>query len=83
MYRYFWVEVHQNGKVAKYIANADDATLGLIAQKKINCPTYIAGRDFEILGTPGRFLPFMAAFVLAIGLIFLFKRRRPANSVVK
>jgi RNA polymerase sigma factor (sigma-70 family) len=83
MYRYFWVEVGKEGKVAKYTADVDEATLALIAQKGISCPTYVAGRDYEILGTPGRLLPLLAAFVLAISVIFLLKRRRPAGSMPK
>lgn len=75
MYRYFWVEVGKDGKVAKYTADVDEATLALIAQKGIPCPTYVAGRDYEILGTPGRMLPVLAAFVLAISAIFLLKPR--------
>ena len=37
----------------------------------------------KILGTPGRMLPVLAAFVLAISVIFLLKRRHPAGSTVK
>jgi hypothetical protein len=81
MYRYFWVEVRKDGKVAKYTANVDETNLALIAQKKINCPTYVAGRDFEVLGTPGRMLPFLAAFVLATGASFLLKRSRHESSI--
>jgi hypothetical protein len=73
----------KGGKVAKYTADVDETTLALIAQKGISCPTYVAGRDYEILGTPGRMLPLLAAFVLAISAIFLFKRRRAAGSMVK
>ncbi|HEV2436086.1 MAG TPA: hypothetical protein VG077_08800, partial [Verrucomicrobiae bacterium] len=83
MYRYFWVEVDKDGKVAKYTADVDETTLAFIAQKGISCRTYVAGRDYEILGTPGRMLPLLAAFVLAISAIFLFKRRRAAGSVAK
>lgn len=81
-YRYLWVEVRKGGKNTTYLGSADEATLALIAQKGIACPTYVEGRDFEILGTPGRFLPFLAAFVLAIGAIFLLKRGSTARSVV-
>jgi hypothetical protein len=49
--------------------------LALLQQKGIACPTYVAGRDFEILGAPGRFLPVLAGFVLGIGGIYLLKRR--------
>ena len=83
MYRYFWVEVGKDGKAAKYTAEVDETTLALIAQKGISCRTYVAGRDYEILGTPGRMLPVLAAFVLAISVIFLLKRRRPARSTAK
>jgi len=83
MYRYFWVEVGKDGKVAKYTAEVDETTLALIAQKGIPCRAYMAGRDYEILGTPGRMLPVLAAFVLAMSVIFLFRRRRPAGSRAK
>jgi RNA polymerase sigma factor (sigma-70 family) len=82
-YQSFSVETRQDGKTARYSANVDEATLALLAQKGIACPTYVAGRDFEILGTPGRLLPLLAAFVLAIGVIYLIKRRRAASSAVK
>ena len=82
-YRSFWVQVRKNGKTTRYSAPVDETTLALITQKGIACPTYVAGRDFEMLGTPGRLLPLLAAFVLAIGAIFLFKRHRAASSVVK
>jgi RNA polymerase sigma factor (sigma-70 family) len=82
MYRYFWVEAGPGGKTAKYTADVDETTLALIAQKGISCRTYLAGRDYEVLGTPGRMLPLLAAFVLGISLIYLLKRRpaRPATN---
>ena len=75
--RTFLAEVQKDGKTTRYWVPADDTTVALLAQKGIACPTYVQGRDFEVLGTPGRFLPFLAAFVLALGAIFLL-RRRPA-----
>ncbi|HKW30883.1 MAG TPA: hypothetical protein VJT54_16235, partial [Verrucomicrobiae bacterium] len=81
-YQSFEVEARKGGKLARYSASVDEATLALLAQKGIACPTYVAGRDFEILGTPGRLLPLLAAFVLATGAIFLFKRRRAAGSMM-
>lgn len=82
-YSSFWVEVRKDGKTTKYSAPADGVTMALLAQKGIACRTYVAGRDFEILGTPGRMLPVLAAFVLAISVIFLLKRRRPAGATAK
>ncbi len=76
-FRYLWVQVRTDDKTAIYnTANVDNATIALLAQKRIPCPTYIEGRDFEVLGAPGRFLPFMAAFVMTISGIFLLKRHR-------
>ena len=75
-YRSFAIEIHQGGKKTSYFAPVDEATVALLAQKGIACPTYVQGRDFEVLGAPGRFLPLLAAFILAIGGIFLFKRKR-------
>ncbi len=83
VYRSLYVEVRKDGKSTRYDAPVDEAVAALLAQKGIACPTYIEGRDFEILGTPGRLLPFLAAFVLAIGAIFLVKRRCTAGSVAK
>ncbi|MDR3456634.1 MAG: sigma-70 family RNA polymerase sigma factor [Verrucomicrobiae bacterium] len=82
-FRSFLIEVHQNGKTTSYWAPADDANVALLAEKGIKCPTYIQGRDFEVLGTPGRFLPFLAAFVLFMGFIYLRKRSRPAGPAMK
>ncbi|MGH7992054.1 MAG: hypothetical protein ACREDQ_00945, partial [Limisphaerales bacterium] len=82
-YQSFDVEVRKDGKTARYVANVGGATVALLAQKGIACRTYVAGRDFEILGTPGRMLPVLAAFVLAISVIFLLKRRHPAVSATR
>jgi RNA polymerase sigma factor (sigma-70 family) len=82
-YRWFLVEDRQAGKKTLYCAPVDEVSVALLAQKGIACPTYIEGRDFEVLGAPGRFLPFLAAFVLAVGAIFLIKRRRSAGPVPK
>ena len=45
----------------------DDATLALLQEQGINCPTYVAGRDFEVFGWPGKLLPVFCIFILAIG----------------
>ncbi len=74
--------VKQSGKKTRYWAPVSKGALELLAQKGVACPTYVQGKDFEVLGTPGRFLPFLAAFVLGLGALFLFKRRRMALSQV-
>lgn len=78
VFRQFRIEDRRPGKKAVYFTLVDDASVALIAQKGIPCPTYYQGRDFEVLGAPGRFLPVLAAFVLAIAILFLIKGRRSA-----
>jgi len=75
-FRTFLIQVREDGKQTSYWAPVDDAAVSLLAQKGINCPVYIQGRDFEVLGAPGRYLLFLAAFVLTIGGIFMIQRRR-------
>lgn len=71
------VEVRTNGsKPVEYYADLDNVTTALIAAKGLDCPTYIQGRDFEILGAPGRMLPFITAFLFGIGVFYLFRTRR-------
>ena len=79
-FREFDVRVRKGGKTSRYVAPVDEATIALLAQKEIACPTYVAGRDFEILGTPGRLLPLLAAFVFAIGGLSLLTRRTASVS---
>jgi len=80
VFRSLEIDSRKDGKTTHYWAPVDDASAALLAQAGIACPTYIEGRDFEILGTPGRLLPLMAAFVLGISAIFLLKRHRTAGA---
>jgi RNA polymerase sigma factor (sigma-70 family) len=82
-FRTFLVQVIKDGKKISYWAPVSDGAVSLLAQKGVACPVYIQGRDFEVLGTPGRFLPFLTAFVLAIGAIFILKQRRSAGVVMQ
>jgi len=83
MFRTFSIEARKDGKKMNYSAAVDAASLTWMEQKGITVPTYVEGRDFEVLGAPGRFLPLLAAFVLATGLIFLLKRARAASPMMK
>jgi RNA polymerase sigma factor (sigma-70 family) len=67
------IVVGEGRKRIIYFAGADEETSALLKEKGIECPTYVQGRDFEVLGTPGRLLPILAAFVLAVGGVFLVK----------
>jgi RNA polymerase sigma factor (sigma-70 family) len=74
--RYFWITSRENGKLAKFSAPVYESTLALLTKHGIDCPTYVQGRDFEVLGWPGRYLAFFCVFILAIGIIVLLKQRR-------
>jgi hypothetical protein len=82
-YSSFFITLKEAGKRNFYSAPFDESLVALLAQKGIACPTYVQGRDFEVLGMPGRMLPLLAAFVLAIGAIFLIVQRRTANVLAK
>jgi hypothetical protein len=73
-YSHFFITLRENGKRVLFSAPVDDATLALIKEQGIKCPTYVQGRDFEVFGWPGRFLPFFCIFILAIGGVVLLRR---------
>lgn len=75
-FRTLLAEATMNGKKSTYIGAADDAVMTVMQMRKIDCPTYVQGRDFEMLGAPGRFLPLLAAFIFGNGIIFVVKRQR-------
>jgi hypothetical protein len=70
----FWIALQENGKRTNFSAPVDDATLALVKAQGIKCPTYVSGRDFEVFGWPGRFLPVFCIFILAIGGVVLLRR---------
>jgi len=70
----FWITLRENGKRTYVSAPVDDATLTLLKEQGIKCPTYVSGRDFEIFGWPGRLLPVFCIFILAIGVVVLLRR---------
>lgn len=76
----FWITLRKNGKVTKFSAPVDSATLALLKDRSIKCPTYVQGRDFEVFGWPGRFLPGFCIFILMIGAVVLLRRPGKSNS---
>jgi len=62
-----WIKLRENGNLSKFIAPADPSTLSLLAEKGIQCPTYVQGRDFEILGWEGKLLMGLCLLILAAG----------------
>ena len=73
-HRDFSIMLRENGKLTRFSAPLDDATLALIKEQGIKCPTCVEGRDFEVFGWPGRFLPVFCIFILAIGSVVLLRR---------
>ena len=69
-----FITLRENGNRALFSAPVDDATLALIKEQGIKCPTYVQGRDFEVFGWPGRFLPVFCIFILAVGGVVLLRR---------
>jgi hypothetical protein len=73
-YSDFFITLRENGKRLLFSAPVDEATLAMIKEQGIKCPTYVQGRDFEIFGWPGRFLPVFCIFILAVGGVVLLRR---------
>lgn len=65
--RELWIEYPENGRVSKSIAPADKVTLDLLAQKGIQYPTYVEGRDWGIFGWQGSVLVALCFFVAIAG----------------
>jgi len=77
------IKLRERGKHFAFEAPVNDATLALLAENGINCPTHVQGRDFEVLGAPGRCLAVLAVFVLAAGAGVLLYSRRTRGSPSK
>jgi hypothetical protein len=77
----FSIMTLKDGKItAYYTSPLSDDVLALLGQKNLPCPVYVQGRDFEVLGAPGRFLPFLGGFILALGGIYLLKRLKGTSA---
>jgi len=68
------VKLPEKGRHFRFEAPVDDAVLAVLKGTGITCPTYVQGRDFEVLGAPGRWIGVLAIFVLAAGTIILLRR---------
>ena len=66
-FRTFYIHDTSSGKTVDYVASADSDTEQLLAARAIPFRLIYEGRDFEVLGTPGRLLPLLAAFIIGVG----------------
>jgi RNA polymerase sigma factor (sigma-70 family) len=73
-YDYFFITQRENGKAIKFMAPANDTTIALVKEHGIKCTTFVQGRDFEVFGWPGRLLPVVCVFILAIGGVVLLRK---------
>ncbi len=82
-----WIRLQDGGKFSKFTAPADKATLAMLAAKGIDCPIYVQGRDFEILGWQGKLLGGLFLFILAAGAVFfltiLFRNKSTSPIMTK
>lgn len=78
-----WVTITKDNKTTRCrtacFNNPPDAMVAQFQQRGIVCETLRQGRDFEVLGTPGRMLIFLAAFVLGMGVLYLITGRSPGT----
>jgi RNA polymerase sigma factor (sigma-70 family) len=84
-YDELWIKYRENGRLSKFIAPPDQATLALLAAKGIDCPTYVQGRDFEVFGWQGKLLMGLCLAILAAGVavvITIFLKHKSPHPVL-
>lgn len=79
---YLFIKLQENGKLSKFVAPTDQATLSLLAAKGITCPVYLQGRDFEIFGWQGKLLMglCLSVFVAAVAVVVTFSLKNKGKS---
>ena len=75
-HRLLSIELPEKGRHFRYEMPANEPALAVLRGRGIVCPTYVQGRDFEVLGAPGRWTGVMAVFILAAGTVILLKRKK-------
>ena len=68
------IKLPEGRKWAIFYMPAEESTLALLAENHIAYQTYVAGRDFDRLGMPPRFLGLLAFFVAPAGAVLLLMR---------
>ena len=65
------VSLPESRRRVTFVARADEATLALLAENHIAYKTYVAGRDFDQLGTPAWLLMLLGFFLTPAGATLL------------
>jgi len=71
-----WIKLPEHSARVACWTPADESILALLAQHNISYPTRVEGRDYEVLGTPGRWLVLLSFFVAPVGGVILLRWRR-------
>ena len=74
------VVIENGGGVARYFAPADTATVAALERQGVSYRTLREGRDFELLGWPGRMLFVLSIFTVAAGSVILVRGWRNRRS---
>lgn len=67
------IAVTENGQRVRIAAPLDERTRAALAQSRVPVSTAVQGRDFEILGRPGRLLFVLALMIAAAGVVTLVR----------
>jgi hypothetical protein len=74
------VLIEDGGKTTRYVAPVDAATLAVLEQQRVSYRTLREGRDFELLGWPGRMLFVLSIFTVTAGSVILVRGWRNRRS---
>ena len=75
------IVVSEKNKPARYYGPLNESTYSLLQKSGIRYQTRVQGRDYEILGWPGRRLGFVAVLILGAGSVILCRRNGRLKTV--
>ncbi len=77
------IRVTEDERHSQFVAPLDERTLAALKERGVPVKTLAQGRDFEILGWPGRMLFVLALLIVAAGVATLARTLRRGQSVPK
>ncbi len=69
-----WMKLPETGRRVEFIIPADESTLALLKEKGIAYSTSVEGRDYEVLGLPGKLTWLLSFFIAPMGMVILLRR---------
>lgn len=82
-HRTFMAFTRENSGRVRYSAVLDESVLAALKKSGVAYRTSVQGRDFELLGWPGRYLLVLAVVIMAAGIVTLartLKRGKPTSA---